>query len=540
MEPTHSVNFGRIGNLAVNTLLVILLYFLFMPTLSLGNGWLYFFILVVCVGLIFAPARPEEAVWTRRAKVCLYFIIPTASLWLLNFILAMDVFNADNYLTAIGKVEESSHFQNEIPEAKPENIVIFDEVVARNIGEKILGTQAALGSQALVGDFHLQNVNGKFYWVAPLLHSGPFKYFANGDVGTPGYVMVSVNDDSDVRLVTEIKGKPLHIIYQMGSHFTRNLQNHLLLEGYLSYQMDTPEFEIDDEGNPYWVVPLSRKRFGTDVMQIDLVLIINPETGAITEHQAANVPAWVDRVYTPEILADQVYWWGEYKHGYFNPAHKDLMEPSGEMVMVYGKGGHCQWYQGMTSKGMDNATVGFILVDSKSKEAKFYNRVGATEISAMTSAEGKVQEKGYFAGHPTAYNIGGEPTYVVPLHDKSNLVKSIAFVNIHDYNHLVVAETLKDALRDYEILMSTKGTGESAPKANIFKGIIRRVGNYTQNNKELKAIWCGNAANMFFVGDPVIHEGLLFAQPGDSIVLEYNAVKGMTIGNIIKVENRSL
>ncbi len=107
----------------------------------------------------------------------------------------------------------------------------------------------------------------------------------------------------------------------------------------------------------------------------------------------------------------------------------------------------------------------------------FYKRVGATETAAMQSAEGKVQEKGYTAGHPTAYNISGQPTYLVPLHDKSNLVKAIALVNIHDFNHLTVASNLSDALRDYSILMSDdamRKSGNSLSKKMNGPGKIKK------------------------------------------------------------------
>ena len=531
-----SVHIGVVGAV----ILAAIAYLIFTPTLSLGNHNFYGFVVLLLASLSGLMKEKENGDFGGAKLVLMIGSSLFLVLWGVHWVVSWDMFSTSAYYGAIGEVVESTHFHEEIPEADPANIVVFDEVVARNIGEKILGTQATLGSQAYVGTFHLQNVKGKFYWVAPLLHSGFFKYFSNGDAGTPGYVMVSVNDDSDIRLVTEVNGAPLHIVYQMGSHFTRNLNNHLMLNGYLTYHMDTPEFEIDDEGNPFWVIPMSKQRFGSKVMQVDLVLLVNPETGEIQEFTAETVPTWVDRVYTPEILEQHVDWWGNYKHGYWNFSQLDLMQPSGEMVMVYGEEGHCQWYQGMTSIGLDNATVGFVLIDSKSKETRFYNRVGATEESAMSSAEGKVQEKNYYAGHPTAYNIGGEPTYVVPLHDKSNLVKAIAFVNIHDFNHVVVGETLEETLRDYEILMSDKGFENSKVAASKFLGTITRLSQYTQKDKNVTAIWCAEANGRYFVGDPLTYDGLLFAQPGDSIELEYHAVKGINMGNISSFVNKSL
>ena len=50
-----------------------------------------------------------------------------------------------------------------------------------------------------------------------------------------------------------------------------------------------------------------------------------------------------------------------------------------------------------------------MLVDTRTKEAKLYKQPGATETAAMTSAEGKVQEKNYQATFPVMYNILGKP-----------------------------------------------------------------------------------------------------------------------------------
>ena len=59
-------------------------------------------------------------------------------------------------------------------------IRVVDESLAYLLGEKILGSQPALGSQAHLGEFYIQKVNGKLFWIAPLEHSGFFKgCFAN-------------------------------------------------------------------------------------------------------------------------------------------------------------------------------------------------------------------------------------------------------------------------------------------------------------------------------------------------------------------------
>ena len=60
---------------------------------------------------------------------------------------------------------------------------------------------------------------------------------------------------------------------------------------------------------------------------------------------------------------------------------------------MYGDDGKSYWYTGITSAGADDSTIGFMLVDTRTKEAKLYRQLGATETAAMVSATGKVQEK---------------------------------------------------------------------------------------------------------------------------------------------------
>lgn len=533
-----------IGTLIVFGILSAIVLLIARPILSFANG-AFLFTLVCTSGLILLPYLPDKAArqnWKKNPIIIsgTLFVVLTI-MWLANWLLRYDVWHAESYQKILGEVNKDSSFEKDIHEAKKDQMIIFDEMVARTIGEKVLGSQTSLGSQVELGTFVLQNVNGKFYWVAPLLHSGFFKYWSNSEEGTPGYVKVSANDDQDVELVTKVKGRKLKIVYQTGSYFLKDLSNYLYFNGYSTYKIDQPEFEIDDEGNPFWVIPISKKHFASKVLNVDKLLILNPENGEIKEYTTSNVPKWVDRIYTPEILVDQVDWWGEYVHGYWNFAHKDIMIPSGEMVMVYGKEGHCMWYQGMTSKGLDNATVGFLLIDSKDKKVNFYKRVGATETAAMQSAEGKVQEKGYYAGHPTAYNISGEPTYLVPLHDKSNLVKAIALVNIHDFNHLSVGTTLSDVLRDYSVLMTDDAMRKSGNAlSKKINARVLRVSSFTKSGLTTIALLLDGKEKLTLFGDPISLTDLLFVSPNDSLHLEYLPVSGQNFGNITNIDNLSI
>lgn len=90
-------------------------------------------------------------------------------------------------------------------------------------------------------------------------------------------------------------------------------------------------------------------------------------------------------------------------------------------------------YTCLTSVSKDASNVGFALINLRTKEGKYYHISGAEEYSAMSSAEGKVQNLKYKATFPILVNAGGEPTYFLSLKDSSNLVKMYAFVSVKNY-----------------------------------------------------------------------------------------------------------
>ena len=80
-------------------------------------------------------------------------------------------------------------------------------------------------------------------------------------------------------------------------------------------------------------------------------------------------------------------------------------------------------YTGVTSVNSDQSNIGFLLVNQRTKEAKFYPVSGATEQSAQASAQGAVEDLGYRATFPILLNINNQPTYFMSLKDSSGLVK---------------------------------------------------------------------------------------------------------------------
>ncbi|MGB0839505.1 MAG: hypothetical protein ACPGXL_05165, partial [Chitinophagales bacterium] len=435
-------------------------FYFVMPTISYGFIGLPLGILMTTLLFILLMIRQprkvnssisKSIVWASVVVVaCVAYLVlvPMASTWAL--------FHAKDYHELIGEIKEGENFAKDIAPISTEKIRIVDQGVANRLGDKVLGVKPSLGSQVRLGRFNIQTVGDKLYWVAPLHHSGFFKWQQNKQ-GTTGYVKVSVTNERDVELVQEVNDRPIHIKYQPSAYFGGNLRRHIYFNGYITQGYTDYTFEIDDTGEPYWVVTLYDKKIGFSGNEAKGVILVHAETGDIQEYDIQSVPLWVDRVQPADFIVKQLDDWGEYVHGYWNFSNKDKLMTTKGISLVHGEDGKSYWYTGLTSVGSDEGTVGFVLVNTRDKSATWYRQIGATEYDARKSAMGKVQEKEYNASFPITYNINGIPTYVMSLKDDAGLIKMIAMVSVEDYSIVGVGNNLKESLRTYKNAYNTSG-----------------------------------------------------------------------------------
>jgi hypothetical protein len=435
----------------------------------------------------------------------------------------MPMFRADKYHQLLGEVKEGKSFSEDVTPVAADKIRIVDKDVARRLGDKVLGEEPALGSQVYIGDFHIQKVKEDLFWVAPLEHSGFFKWLNNPN-GTHGYIMVSATNERDVKLVREINGKPVKIKYQMEGWFSDYLPRHIYMKGYYNLGLTDYTFEIDDEGNPYWVVTLYKHEIGFSGNNAYAIVVVNASTGAVKKYTAKDAPTWIDRMQPKEIIESQINNWGEYVHGYWNFSNKDKLQASEGMSLVYGNDNRSYWYTGITSVGGDESTIGFMLVDTRTKEAKLYRQPGATEYAAMQSAQGKVQEKGYTSSFPIMYNINGIATYVMSLKDQAGLIKMIAMVSVQDYSIVGVGDNLRDALRAYKDAYSNSGNApvvHSKKAANQLRAKVKRISVDVSGGNSNYFILLENLEDKIYIGSSSISKKLPLTNAGDSVLLEF-------------------
>jgi hypothetical protein len=477
---------------------------------------------------IITSSTPQQiALQLRSNKIripVIIIVVLVLYMTILPAVTSSALLRSEDYRDLIGKVEIGENLSKHMAPISIEKIRVVDQSLANLLGDKVLGAQPALGSQVRLGTFTIQKVRNELYWVAPLLHSGFFKWQKNSQ-GTNGYVMVNATNERDVKLVQEIAGKKVLIKYQPEAYFFSNLERHIYFEGYFNVGLTDYTFEIDDDGNPFWVVTKYKKKIGFYGNDAVGVVVVNTQTGETKEYSIDNAPLWIDRIQPDQFIESQLNDWGQYVKGYWNFSNENKLQITQNVSLVYGEDNRSYWYTGLTSVGADEATVGFILVDTRNKKAVWYRQSGATENAAKNSAIGKIQEKRYSASSPIPYNINGIPTYVMTLKDDGGLVKMFAMVAIEDYTIVGVGNTLRETLMAYKNAFNMTGNKlnakNSAQKITI-NSIVTRINGDVKNGNSFYYFTVKDYPNIF-IGSSQISNALPVSNVGDSIQISFDS-----------------
>ncbi|MEF9840820.1 MAG: CvpA family protein, partial [Lachnospiraceae bacterium] len=97
------------------------------------------------------------------------------------------------------------------------------------------------------------------------------------------------------------------------------------------------------------------------------------------------------------------------------------------------------------------------------------------EDSAMSSAEGQVQNLKYKATFPLLLNTSGEPTYFIALKDDAGLVKKYAMVNVAKYQLVAIGDTVSDCETEYNNLLLKNGVTEVAKDVREVKTMTGKI-----------------------------------------------------------------
>lgn len=468
--------------IAVLAVLIIagIYYYVTIPAINIhATGFWIFLIalLVLCLFLygIRKVRSPEELKTNKVIKAGLGIIVDVVAVYLIGTLLSSPIINAKKYRELI--TPETSDFTEDIEQISYNQIPILDKDSATLLGNRKMGSMVDMVSQFEVSSIYSQiNYQGRPVRVTPLTYASPIKWLTNQKEGIPAYITIDMTTQN-----TELVKLKEGMKYTESEYFNRNIYRHLRFR-YPTYIFDQISFEIDEEGTPFWICPVKEYTIGLFGGQtIGKVVLCNAVTGECTDMDVEDCPTWVDRVYPADLLIEMYDYHGELINGFFNSVFGQkgcLKTTEGYNYLAIDDD---VWvYTGVTSVSGDKSNVGFVLMNQRTRETKYYEIPGAEEFSAMESAEGQVQNLAYTAAFPLLLNIADEPTYLIALKDNAGLVKKYAMVNIQKYQNVAIGDTVSQCEEKYLELLVDNGMLDDEKAAQSSeekeaKGVISRM-----------------------------------------------------------------
>ena len=525
--------------LIITILAIGIYYYVALPAVNIHSSgfWLALMLLIVFVTFICAfsqirkqkkgnvvPIKPLDQTirGLKVVKIGFLLFILTLVVYAIGNILSSPIVNADKYQKLMN-VQESD-FTQDIQQTNYNTIPLLDKDSAELLGNRKMGSMVDMVSQFEVGSDYTQiNYKDTPVRVTPLVYANEIKWLTNQKAGIPAYIRIDMATQN-----TECVKLDQAIKYSKAEYFNRNIYRHLRFH-YPTYIFDDQIFfEIDDQGTPYWVCPVKKFNIGLfGGKTVGNVVLCNAVTGECTDYPVEDVPNWVDKVYSAELLTQLYDYYGIYKHGFFNSilGQKDCLTATNGYNYI-ALDDDVWVYTGVTSVSGDQSNVGFVLMNQRTMETKYYKVEGAIEDSAMSSAEGQVQNLGYQATFPLLLNISDEPTYFMALKDGAGLVKKYAMVNVQKYQWVAIGDTVKECEKAYVTLLGTNGISD-VKDSSLYEDVTGKIAASAPVVIEGNTHYYVVLENTDEIFDLDLSNknltGIIRYQPGDTIQLTYTA-----------------
>lgn len=515
------------------TLVFGFVYFYFsLPAINIHSSDLYVFIILLCAvfgacellltGAQASSVREWVGTARKRAAVPFYVVCLALAVAIVGTVIGWRVFRARDYASLLPI--ENGDFASEVAEISFDQIPMLDSASANVLATRRLGELADLVSQFEVNSESYQiNYHDRPVRVTYLNYGDFFKWWNNQRDGIPAYIVIDmVTQEVTVERLEE------GIRYSPSEYFFRDIDRYLRFK-YPTKMFSDVNFEVNEEGEPYWVATVVTKRVGLFGGEDAIgAVLVNAVTGESEYLDIEDVPTWVDRVFTAELILEQYNYYGLYNGGFWNSlfgqsgctettAHYNYIAQDDDVWM----------YTGITSVTGDRGNIGFILVNQRTKEARYYPCAGADEASAMSSAEGAVQQYSYVATAPLLLNTGGQPTYFMALKDASQLVKMYAMVNVQQYDAVATGSTVEECVENYIDLLAGRGISADVPVSNTesVSGRVAELRSAVIDGNTLFYISLENSDGWYTISAADCPEAAVLS-PGDRVTVTFTPAEG--------------
>ena len=515
---------GIIIRLVIGILIAALLYYLVLPPINLSSIKFWFFLALLAIDNFVVNIADMGVKVTKNhvnvvscpKRVWVPLLLIPAMLLIIGIVnlICGPVFHSNSWANRI-EVNKGV-FTEEIKEVDFNKIPLLDKSSSQKLGDRTMGQMSEYVSQYYVSDLYTQiNYNDEIIRVTPIEYDGLIKWITNRKNGINAYITVNSVDGAS-KLVKQEQGMK----YMPSAYFNEDLERHLRFQ----YPFDifgTSRFEIDNDGKPYWITPVLKYTGFSMKTEITGAIILDPVTGDSTKYSLKDIPSWVDNVYYADLVIDQVNDWGEYQGGFFNSmfGQKNVVNTT-EGYNYLALDDDIYLYTGITSVSTDESNLGFILTNLRTGKTTYYEVPGAEEYSAMDSAKGQVQQMNYTSTFPLLINLSGRPTYLVSLKDNAGLVKMYAFIDVQDYQKVVVTDASDGIVKAANNYLAKIGTTGSKSTLNTTKEItVKSITSAVRDGNTYYYI-VDTAGNKYKVAISV-SDLLPFITNGDKISVSY-------------------
>lgn len=447
----------------IDILGIILVFYKIMPAMTCHSAALPGMIAslaIIDLFCYFAAAFDTEGFPEKVGMaICLIVFAVTIIYMLIGAVSSGTAFNAKKYSSVLS-IENGD--KKDIPASTDmHKLFLTDTKSAKRLCERVLGSNADYTSQYDVGRMTQIVYKGESVKVAPLKYNSFWKWNSNKKNGIPAYIIVK--NDSEGKPYAKLIELDKGMKYVPSAAFNQRLKRHIY-RSYRSYIFEESHFEINESGNPYYVTPYEKPSIGLyGGKKIAGAVVTDPVTGKMTDYDLDNIPSWVDLVVDGDTISKQYDWYGELRNGFWNSyfGQKGCVMTTDDFGYV--SDGTDIWiFTGVTSVTGDSSNLGFVLANERTGQTKYIQCDGADEASAMSAAEGEVQEKKYSASFPSLIMIDDEPTYIMVLKDKNMLTKDYACVNVQRYDQIAVAADPESCFESYRKLINGEISQEEA------------------------------------------------------------------------------
>ena len=298
-------------------LLAGLYYYIALPVVNIHSTetWFMIILLLVILTVLYTLRRRiprEDLRGDKGLRVFIGLILVVGVVYLVGTLLSSPIINAKKYQQLM-KVEEGN-FTEDIEELSFDKIPLLDKDTAELLGDRKMGSMVDMVSQFEADDIYSQiNYQDNPVRVTPLKYASLIKWLTNQSEGIPAYIRINMATQS-TELVTLEEGMK----YTTSEHLNRNIYRHLRF-AHPTYMYGELSFEIDEEGIPYWIAPVKKFNIGLFGGEtVGKVVICNAIDGSMKTYDIEDVPQWVDRAYSADLLVELFDYYGTLKHGFFN------------------------------------------------------------------------------------------------------------------------------------------------------------------------------------------------------------------------------